>query len=165
MKLTIENIQSYGSDLLFYVPSVHEITTLEKIHFKESIFSTLSECKTESYWSDDYILNPILRKMSQLTEKIIIDGVERIPIVELAKIAFPQLSMDWEFYEDIKKAINTFGVTFGYEDGFYTISSMKVPRQLQLFQWLYKHKFDLHGLIGAGLAVDASTLDINPYDN
>lgn len=41
----------------------------------------------------------------------------------------------------------------------------KIHNQLQLFQWLYKNKFDLGGLIEKGLAVDASTFDINPYDN
>lgn len=36
--------------------------------------------------------------------------------------------------------------------------------QLSLFQWLFKHKFDVFNLIPQNLAIDVNTLTTNPYN-
>lgn len=109
---------------------------------------------------------PILRPMD-LTKAIQVEGTEVIPIVELAKIAFPD--EDWEQGE-IKPytAISSLG-TFRYEYGEFIKENHDWERlitggQLALFQWLFKHKFDVFNLIERGLAIDVNTLELNPYE-
>lgn len=118
---------------------------------------------------EDYLqyFTPILRPMD-LTKPIILEGKEVIPIVELAKIAFPR--HDW-FHVNAKNVV-TEDKEKGFEfDGkdfdFYNMHDGKilpVYNQLALFQWLFKHKFDVFGLIPLGLAIDINTLETNPYN-
>lgn len=111
-------------------------------------------------------IKPILRPMS-LTTPIKIDGVEVIPIVELAKISYPEY--DWKIDDALNSVYGK--LCFGYaktrsffwvddyNGGFY-----RTPNQLSLFQWLFKNKFDVLNLIGQNLAVDVNTLETNPYE-
>lgn len=105
---------------------------------------------------------PILRKMD-LTKSITIDGVEKIPIRVLAEIAFP--SYNWNnkgFAKNNTKHFYFSKGSFFMKVG--TTTRVGSPNQLALFQWLYAHKFDIFGLIEKDLAIDADTLDVNPYN-
>lgn len=112
-------------------------------------------------------IKPILRPMN-LTTPIKIDGVEVVPIVELAKIAFPDYdNLDLEEEE----GYCSFGIfDFAYEKSINAFACSEytepcdVPNQLSLFQWLFKNKFDVLNLIGQNLAVDVNTLETNPYE-
>lgn len=106
----------------------------------------------------------ILRRLD-LTKPILVEGKEVIPIVELAKIAFPGESHEWKLRNNRGLAINYYHLIFGYKQGgFYTLKSMEIPNQKLLFQWLYKNHYDLDGLIDLNLAIDVDTLEVNPYE-
>ncbi len=123
---------------------------------------------------DEYKI--ILRPFSDLYKTIQHKGKEIIPIVELARINCPHL--DWKFDENRDCAIE-YGesrITFVFDfDGYFTMVAeydktaqmpnqfMPVVNQCQLFDFLHELKIDYRGLIYAGLAVDANTLDVNPY--
>lgn len=101
---------------------------------------------------------PVLRPRD-LTKPIQVDGKEVIPIVEMS------IYKDFKvvnIISDIKKYTVVFevsGVDFQYsvyKDG-STLS-------LREAKWLYANKFDLEGLIDAGLAIDVNTLETNPYN-
>lgn len=126
-------------------------------------------------------LNPIgckaiLRPMD-LTKPIIVEGKEVIPVVELAKIVIPNPSeeafggMNWFEYEGEAVLYDTgmeSGYLLKYVNGCFVLEghdySAYCPDQLDLFQWLFKHKFDVFGIIEKGLAIDVNTLEINPYN-
>lgn len=118
---------------------------------------------------------PILRPMD-LTKAIQVEGTEVIPIVELAKIAFPD--EDWRkpngvfYYPKARNSYPKIPIDFTYNNGFsavkdhchYDAQNIYIPNQLALFQWLFKHKFDVFNLIERGLAIDVNTLETNPYE-
>lgn len=114
--------------------------------------------------------NPILRPMN-LTKSIVVDGKEIIPIVELAKIAFPELQ--WFLFAGncrAKTEDSLVSVDFGYnKEAFafwcHRVRMITVKNQLALFKKLYEWKMDADGLIGLGLAIDADTLPVNPYNS
>ena len=115
----------------------------------------------------EYCLNnskPILRKLD-LTKLITVNGVEIIPIVELAKISYP----DKIWYFERNNCYSECGLYFYFDyKNFYCMginNPLSVYNQLQLFKWLYANKFDVEGLIDAGLAIDADTLETNPYNS
>lgn len=107
---------------------------------------------------------PILRPMD-LTKPIIVDGKEIIPILELANIYQKQ---DWELThegfainEDLSEEFGIRHGCFSVMDNTYDLLSLN---QLPLFQWLFKHKFDVFNLIPQNLAIDVNTLTTNPYN-
>lgn len=124
-----------------------------------------------TYVNFQYGIKPILRPMD-LTKPITIDGKEIIPIVELAKIAFEGIEFenwlqgDRAISKEIEKSKR---IRFWYlkkDQSFQTTLCGKqhVTNQIVLFQWLFKHKFDVFGLIEKGLAIDVNTLETNPYN-
>ncbi|MDR0692565.1 MAG: hypothetical protein LBF69_05965 [Prevotellaceae bacterium] len=111
---------------------------------------------------------PILRPLSDLYRPITHNGEEIIPIVECAKISFPNINWNfihkyayfemgkskWGYFEYIEHFRPGFSISFnnGYVENYY-----------QLFDYLHALKIDYRGLIDEGLAVDANKLEINPY--
>lgn len=121
--------------------------------FNDSGDAKISDCK------------PLLLPLSAIAEQLP-DG--SVPIVELAKIAYPKdskfeltngyvdLGLDYSFHFlndavsfDCRRSYN--GKRWDY--------NCYVPHQLQLFEYLYQHHFDVYGLIDAGLAIDKRTLN------
>ena len=103
-------------------------------------------------------VKPLLLPLSALTEPLP-DG--NIPIVELAKIAFPDLS--WRF--DRTRAITEWegepAYFFFSKNSFFAhFFNNAVPNQLQLFEYLYSIHVDIHGLIPSGLAFDKRNFKI-----
>jgi len=99
----------------------------------------------------------MLRKMD-LTKAITIDEKEVIPIVELAKIAYPMYLGMFIFEDGI--CLNPMGTPFEYVEHSKTFvfNGNSIENQYPLFQWLFKHKFDVFGLIELGLAIDINTI-------
>ena len=108
---------------------------------------------------------PILRPISDLHKPVAHNGKGIIPVLELAKIARPEL--DWGLigytahYKD--------EITFLYvEDVFILYSRFTghrpIPNQRQLFDYMDELKLDYRGLIDAGLAISVYDLEANnPY--
>lgn len=118
---------------------------------------------------------PILRLMD-LTKPIIVEGKEIIPYHELCKIAcnIQELS-EHVSYNENDRQLEVIGkkgykliFAFDSNDNSFIIMSNGVTKcvsnQLTLFQWLFKHKFDVFGLIEKGLAIDVNTPTTNPYN-
>jgi len=113
-------------------------------------------------------IKPMLRPLD-LTKPITVDGIEIVPIVELAKIAYPNES-DYRLITNIGKPDDTSEAIINKYDGFYfgynhktkcfywrTVNGLgngSAQNANALFQWLYKHHFDLENLIEQGLAVE-----------
>lgn len=118
------------------------------------------------------LLKPLLLPLSALTEPLE-DG--SVPIVELAKIAFGEIEV-----LDTTQKDGLYAVKFIDEEEDTTVFSYNtnvcsfqadymdmeelerritiVPRQLQLFEYLYSKHFDIHNRIPAGLAIDKRTV-------
>ena len=117
---------------------------------------------------DEIIL--ILRPLSDLYKTITHNGKEIVPIVELAKIAFPEF--EWNLVNDIAAAADNLFI-FIYDErkenqAFTAMNTdLQLPiiinNQYQLFDYMNELKIDYRGLIDAGLAIDCNTLDNNPY--
>lgn len=102
-----------------------------------------------------------LLPLSALTEPSE-DGT--VPIVELAKIATEE-DGDWHIFQGMAwsdeecLAYNFFIETSPFKMCLqYHDEWSNLPNQLQLFQYLFKHHFDVFGLIEKGLAIDKRTL-------
>lgn len=132
-------------------------------------------CRVNNHNTVDYRieiedLKPLLRPMD-LTTAIIVDGKEVIPIVELAKISFPNVK--WYLANDFScRGLAEDRERFAYRRDLKAFVAAYrgliekveiVPNQIALFQWLAKNKFDYMGLIPLGLAIDVNTLNENPY--
>jgi len=177
MKLQLENIQGYLAHGL-KVKNLNpfndysggkEILTIDGTYYlypesKEPIFSmSFKEYSTGKSFDS---CTPILRKL-ELTKIIKVKGVEIIPIVELAKIAFPLQNWELGVYVAVAEYIKD-DIHFWYVNSVKSFSNnfkIYTPNQLQLFKWLYANLYDVDGLIDAGLAIDADTLEINPYNS
>jgi hypothetical protein len=122
----------------------------------------------EDYFEESDEMLPILRPLSDLYRTITHNGKEIVPIVECAKISLPEY--EWKF-EDTTSAIANIGdnnARFNYSENsksfFAYYNSIEAPNnQYKLFDFLHELKIDYRGLIDEGLAIDANTLDINPY--
>lgn len=129
-----------------------------------NVIVDISVKNIENVIEEDYI-KPILLPISCLTQEITFRGEKVVPLVELAKIAFP--NYDWEvrshnvvvsgnrefvFYKDSKSFCCYIEVSEG----------KAVPNQAALFELLNFMLIDYTGLIDAGLAVSAFDI-INPY--
>lgn len=184
-KLTLENIAPFGKGLMYKDKYfMYEIDMLSfDLYDERGVFlKIISETLIASVWQNTTeCAKPVLRKMD-LTKSITAEGKEIIPIVELAKIAFPNInfnkkkvsykigadelpicpdvwiSIDDEYGNVHKLSFNEAFKCFKIDNQYDNY------RQLKLFKWLYKHKFDIDGLIDAGLAIDADSLETNPYN-
>jgi hypothetical protein len=110
-----------------------------------------------------------LRPLSDLTKEIEHNGEKFVPIVELAKIAYPKVKPETIHLSKSKSHcfIDSYDkYSFGYcipEASFICTyipenRNCFVNNQLQLFQKLYEWHFDIHGLIERGDAIDINTL-------
>jgi len=115
--------------------------------------------KVSTIWhKSNRLLIPILRPISDLY-KPLKDGT--IPIVELAKIAFPEYK-DWAL--DDKYIFTTkksgMSITFRFRENHHSfVSNTGVNEyQMQLFDYLNEHHFDYRGLIEKGLAIDINAI-------
>lgn len=96
-----------------------------------------------------------LRSLSSLCEPLE-DG--SVPIVELAKMAFPKRT--WELRKsgcwsiDMKFIYDKYNTSFSTlcEDGGAYSDGLIVHNQLDLFNYLFQHHFDVYGLIDKDLA-------------
>jgi hypothetical protein len=124
---------------------------------------------------------PILRPLSDLNRTITHNGKEIIPIVECARIAFTK-HHKFKFMAATKKEparcalmvgdMQCYGfwyckesnmfVCFGCRSNWHNRESA-IPNQYQLFDYLHELKIDYRNLIDSGLAIDANTLETNPY--
>ena len=116
-------------------------------------------------------LTPILHPLSDLYRVITHNGKDIIPIVECAKIAMPNQNWDEKLWNNgivIERCEET-GIIikkFDYcknEMYFKQTGDGAVKNIPQLFDFLDELKIDYRGLIDAGLAIDANTLEIQVY--
>lgn len=110
---------------------------------------------------------PILLPISDLYKEV--DGV--VHIVELARIASEKCKVEFEpdistikynKYHSVVVRCKKWGSEFWYaEDGYfyfeYNGNTMDLY-QLDLFNYLFEHHFDVYGLIDQGLAIDINTI-------
>ena len=120
---------------------------------------------------------PILRPLSDLYKTTTHDGKAIIPIVELAKIAFPNKKFELERDKCpiacIRNDDGDIVSQFSYYEYFYFVEfsgyrtkpnmSINIKNQYKLFDYLNELKIDYRGLIDAGVAVSVYDLDNNPY--
>lgn len=153
------------------------VCTVEGIDVENRLFKTRDVDGGEDWYSIDQF-SPILHPISDLVKPIWHKGKEVIPIVELVRIAAPDLkkeikdtyvlnghcgcnftneyylySFDY-WYENI---------TFSLENNDYDGNIQEVNNQFQLFQMMLEWHFDIAGLIEKGEAIDVNTLETNPY--
>jgi hypothetical protein len=122
-------------------------------------------------------LRPFLYPLSSLTEPIIHEGKEEIPLVELAKIEGCYTNEDYEILVDEKGQ----WVCLKFEDGECVLNhfcyypklhsfslshdewndwhEQIVKDQLLLFDYLYSRRINIWGIE----AIDPRTLEVNPY--
>lgn len=103
-------------------------------------------------------VKPILRSTSQLTDRITHNEKTFIPLIELAKQAYPSLT-GWQIGSGTKRqyeAICSKGNIFQYRDGLFSKHGItnQLPNQLPLLEKCREWHFDLDGLIEKGLAVE-----------
>lgn len=136
----------------------------------EGIRQTITE-----FW-DYQDVKPILRPLSGLTKEIEVNCEKFVPMERLLDI---HTGHSWSFsdYLECQSGKNEWWVKlkgekpsyfFGYnsEKGFYYLNQFSdnqiVRNQIELFQKLYEWHFDIHDLIGKGLAIDINTLKDEP---
>ena len=106
----------------------------------------------------------ILRPLSDLYKTIVHNGKEIVPIVELAKIAFPKYDWLLEKIQDSYHAVSG-SIWFTFFNGSFYIDGIignPIDNQYQLFDYMNELKIDYRGLIDAGLAVSVYDIE-NPY--
>jgi len=117
---------------------------------------------------------PIIRKLD-LTKPILKNGI--IPAIEVAKFmdnGHNHTDSKVRIYSGVliistNKCDDVHDVRISFSNNI--IYSIKMDGNDAMFEtskrirnWLYANKFDVDGLIDAGLSVDADTLEINPYN-
>jgi hypothetical protein len=146
--------------------------TVKGIEFDTELFNPQED---ENDWLDIGYFKPILRPLSDMWQAITHNGKEITPIFECAKIAeiphCKSLIIDHKGVHDI---MNYMHFDYHKPDGyhfknafggfFYTGRAVNVNNQYQLFDFLNELKIDYRGLIESGLAIDANTLNPNPYE-
>ena len=144
MKLEIRHLTSY----LPYGLNIKDVkhgSVFEALHFITTPHQDFSLFKGNfDQLTNDKYLKPVLFPLSSLTKEITINGESFIPIREIKNL---ELFSHYELEDFVR---NNF--TYGY------IESLSYQLLSQLFEW----KFDVFGLIEAGLA-EPVTKDFNPY--
>ena len=164
-KLELKDVAGYlPHGLKVYEPREEEVFPVLGVEMNEMLY----HCSKSEYdwWSID-LLKPILRPIFDLYKEIVHKGEKITPIVECAKILYP--AHEWVLYEDDDCRFAKHGVLTliysQYENAFRLERDevdIWLTKQSQLFDYLHELKIDYRGLIDAGLAIDANTLD-NPY--
>jgi len=118
-------------------------------------------------WLHSSGFKPILRPLSDLTKKIEVNGKRFIPIVELAKLTHIKEKHIFEISQSVKGECDGVKYSFGFYSGSFWIKKLKgkkwvshdVFNQMELFEFMYKYKFDIHGLIEKGEAIDINAIN------
>jgi regulatory protein YycH of two-component signal transduction system YycFG len=96
----------------------------------------------------------LLRPLSDLIKEIEINGEKFVPIVELAKLAYPDLVWEFDRTRAISEWNNELAYFFFNKNSFFAcFFNNSIPNQLDLFQRLFEWHFDVFGLIDQGLAL------------
>jgi hypothetical protein len=109
-------------------------------------------------------ITPILLPVSDLYKTITHNGKEIVPIVELAKIAYP--NVNWYLVKGGAECDTGYDfIKFSFVRNSFSKSNGGAANQdqVQLFDYLHELKIDYRGLIDADLAIDVNTLENNPY--
>lgn len=157
----------------------HKLEVIHEGHIKEvhgfmneEVFIDYNGIGTDMNGKELFEITPLLLPLSAITEPLE-DG--SVPIVELAKMAFGEIDV-----LDTTQKDGLYAVKFIDEEDDTTVFSYNtnvcsfqadymnmeelerritiVPRQLQLFEYLYSKHFDIHNRIPAGLAIDKRTV-------
>jgi hypothetical protein len=118
---------------------------------------------------DDRSVTPLLYPLSFLTEPIIHEGKEEIPLVELAKIEGTYNGGEYEILRDIIgwKAADSnewlFRYSTTYNSFFKSLEghSYTATNQLLLFQYCFTRRINLFP--GTIKSIDPKECDVNPY--
>jgi hypothetical protein len=110
---------------------------------------------------------PLLYPLSCLTETINHEGVDEIPLVELAKIEGAYKGEEYEIVDSVliwRSENNTnycFAYSFNYKSFItrFENNNEHCYNQLLLFQYLFSRRINVFGID----AIDPRTLDVNPY--
>lgn len=168
-KLTLEHIAYYYPHKVKIIHNndrvIREIQYLNSHSIEVTPPKRGYKCMSITQWHNETDNFKLLLLPMDLTKPIIVEGKEIIPIVELAKIFDP--FHQWIIKDN--KCVSSQCSFYLWDKDFvlkdhYTKDVLVCTRQLALFQWLFKNKFDVFGLIEKGLAIDANTLTTNPYD-
>lgn len=156
-KLELKHLAAY----LPYGLKIHtgsEIIELGGFHNENwlNIFGNEIYCEGE--------IKPILHPISDLTKPSLECGL--IPIVELAKIAYPKILKGIHQVGNICFIDSREKYVFGYANEASSFICTYIPEnrncfvnnQLDLFEYLFAHHFDVYGLIEAGLAIDINSI-------
>lgn len=158
--LRMDKLSRIDYNVWAYVRDVNGQADENDFNYKH--FSSLSCCGRGHYLKQ---IKPILRPMSDLSKPCLPGG--KTPVVELAKIAIKSYEISFAL-----KHLNTYSnivffatcEEFGYRGfEFYLSDNRASPlevNQLELFQYLFEHHFDVFGLIDKGLAINMNTLEI-----
>jgi hypothetical protein len=174
--LGLKQLKGYlGTGLKFQVRFKPQDGFDEKIVIDR--LSTISEeenCITFEGASDFYFkdpqdneteVKPILFNLSSLTKEIEVNGEKFVPIYKLFEIEY-EGTLHLDLIREMYFKVNyTFTCSSHYSTAMETSIN---TRHIQMNNYwkiekLYEWKFDVHGLIEKGLAIDASTLTENPY--
>ena len=111
--------------------------------------------------SDHIYFKPILRPLSDLTKPCLEGG--KVPIVELAKSVFDAIEIIMVYeYPQIECLFKTkYGsnrIRFSELHSCLQLIPTDIFNPLDVFKFMYKHHFDIHGLIKKRYAIDINTL-------
>lgn len=123
------------------------------IYIGEGVFDGFLWRKGSTYVNFKRGIKPILRPMD-LTNPIILQGKEVVPICELCKNNYGS-DYDGRDYDENELC--------DMERHLIALCGAIDTMYLNDALWLFKHKFDVLGLIEKGLAIDVNTLETNPY--
>lgn len=165
-KLQTKDIAKYlpwgMKGIIYYSDDDTEICTLG---LRDDLYNV---CSIASFLDNTYITKPILRPISYLTQTIQFKGESVVPLIECAKLAYPNVK-DWKFRcNELKSFECETGFYFDGKD-FETFSTHNGKVQptynnYALFQLLDEMLIDYTGLIERGLAVDVNSLIDNVYE-
>ena len=138
------------------------------------IWLDADDCEAEI--DDDVVeeLILVLRPLSDLYKTITHNGVEEIPIVECAKVIIP--NFEWIYHYDKRIGYSAAkGVCKNEDDEYFlsytnnqfvfarNITTLCIPNNYKLFDYLNSRFIDYRNLIDDGLAVSVYDLGNNPY--
>lgn len=117
--------------------------------------------RIESDYAIEHV-KPILRT-PYITKPITHKGETFVPLVELAKIAFPKYADMFKLENGVVETVFGYSFDFFENTKTFTYNGQSCDNQEPLFEKLSEWMFDTKNLIKSGLAVDVETLDTNPY--
>lgn len=165
--ITIEQISHYlpyGFKFISDMDKPYHEYGKQRVHTCNGIIELFGDdCLNSKEFNDAYAVGrclPIL--YPSLTTPITHKGETFVPLLELAKIAFPETK--WKCNGVI--TVNVEGMHFFYNEkkksfvAVIGVLEITVPKQLALFLKCYEWKINLEGIE----SVDPASLDVNPYE-